>query len=180
MASPMPNEIKTIAVIGATDKGRAIVEAALRAGYGVVLEDVVEARLNEVARSLGEAAPHASARLVLAATMEDALRDADLVIEALPDELEMKLELFTIFDKFAKPEAILVSSTESLSIDDLAEMTVFPERCIGFRFAGANKVQLRRAPRTANETIAACTEIARRMGKEVALTPALGGSRLTL
>ena len=59
-------------------------------------------------------------RLSLAHTVEDAIRDADLIIETLPDEMEMQIELFTILDKFAKPNAIF-ASTGLLSIAELAE-----------------------------------------------------------
>ena len=165
----MQNEIKTIAVIGATEKGRALAEAALRAGYRIVLEDVVEARLHQAARSLAELGPEIHRRLLLANTVEEALREADLVIEAVADEMEMKLELFTIFDKFAKANAILASTSESIPIQDLAEMTVCPERCMGFRLVSTCKVELRCAAKTAQETIAAFTEVAKRMGREVAV-----------
>jgi len=163
-------EIKTIAVIGTTRKGEALAKSALGAGYAVVLEDVVESRLHVVAETLRNIEPKVSARLVLATTVEEALRDADLVIEAVVDELEVKLELFTIFDKFAKPNAILASSTERLAIEDFAEMTVCPERCIGFRLALGNKVHLTCGTKTAKETVSACAAVVRQMGSEVILT----------
>jgi 3-hydroxybutyryl-CoA dehydrogenase len=165
----MQNEIKTIAVIGAAEKGRALTEEGLRAGYRIVLEDVIEARLQEAAGSLAELGCETRSRLAAASTVEEALRDADLVIETVADELEMKLELFTIFDKFAKPSAILASTSESIPIADLAEMTACPERCIGFRFVATNTVELRCAIKTSVETIVACGELARRMGRAVAI-----------
>jgi 3-hydroxybutyryl-CoA dehydrogenase len=165
----MQNEINAIAVIGAGEKGRLLAEALLRAGYRIVLEDVMGTRLQEAASWLATLGVGADERLVLAHTPEEALRQADLVIETVADEIEMKLELFTIFDKFAKPNAILATTSESIPIADLAEMTVCPERCIGFRFVMANTVELRCAPKTSVETIVACGELARRMGKEVAI-----------
>ena len=60
--------------------------------------------------------------------------EAELIIETVSDEMEMKIELFTIFDKFAKPGAIFASTTTSLRITDLAAVTFRPERCIGMRF----------------------------------------------
>jgi 3-hydroxyacyl-CoA dehydrogenase len=74
-------------------------------------------------------------KLVTAHSVEQAVREADLIIEAVADELEMKLELFTIFDKFAKPAAIFASTTDSIRISDLADMTFCPECCIGMRLA---------------------------------------------
>ena len=165
----MKNEIKTIAVIGAGANGRLLAEALLRSGYKIVLEDVIETRLQEVASWLATLGAAADKLLVLARTVEDAVRHANLVIETVADELEMKLELFTIFDKFAKPEAILATTSEAIPIADLAEMTVCPERCIGFRFVMTNTVELRCAPKTSVETIVACAELARHMGKEVAI-----------
>ena len=83
----------------------------------------------------------------------------------------MKLELFTIFDKFAKPGAILASTTRSLSITDLAEITFCQERCIGMHFfvdtRGAQQLELVRGRATSEETIAACCDVGRRMGREV-------------
>ena len=165
-----PNAIRTIAIIGASEKGLSLAAAALRAGYVVALEDVVESRLHAAAESLRTLAPNASGRLMIATTIEDALRQADLVIEAVPDELEMKLELFTIFDKFAKPNAILASTTESLSIQDLAAMTSCPERCIGFRLSAAGEITLTSAAKTTADTVAACAAVARRMGRIASLT----------
>jgi 3-hydroxyacyl-CoA dehydrogenase len=162
-----PHAIETIAVIGATEKGRALAEAALRAGYSVVLEDVVDSRLHAVADSLRTLQPNISSRLILATTVENAVRHAAFIIEAVADELEMKLELFTIFDKFARPNAVLASTTESLRIDDLAAMTVCRERCIGFRLAPAGEIILTSAAKTSPDTVAACAAVAHRMGRLV-------------
>jgi len=66
--------------------------------------------------------------------VENACREADFLIEAVPEEMELKLELFTLFDKFAKPKAVLASNTSSLSVADMAEMTYRPELCVGMHF----------------------------------------------
>ncbi len=95
-----------------------------------------------------------------------------MLIETVPDEMEVKLEIFTIFDKFAKPEAILASNT-SLSITEIASITFRTEDCIGMRFANGvpriRRVELVRGADTSDATIAACSEVARRMGMEVAI-----------
>ena len=120
--------------------------------------------------ALGDAA---IALISTAPTVEDAIRDADLVIETVPDEMEMKLELFTIFDKFGKPGAIFASNTSALSIGDMTDVTVCQDRCIGMRFhdAAPNRklVELILTPYTSEETVARCREVARRMGREVVL-----------
>ena len=166
----MANEIRTIAVIGAGDLGREIAALALLAGYRTILEDVSESRLEQAAAALSPLGGEVRGQLITANTVEDALCDADLILEAVAEEMEMKIELFTIFDKFAKPGAILASSSPSLSIADMASVTFCAERCIGMRFPvatnGKNILELVRAPETSEETVAACTEVARRMGKE--------------
>src|SRR5579864_8575960 len=167
----MIRKIHTVAVIGAGDRGREMAAAALRAGYHTILEDMSQPRLEQAAAALSGLGEGARSRLVLTSNLEDALRQADLVIEAVAEELEMKIEMFTIFDKFAKPDAILASSTLSLSIADMASVTFCAERCIGMRFPaaanGKNILELVCAPETSEETVTACTEVARRMGKEI-------------
>ena len=115
--------IKTIGVIGANPAGREIALAALIGGYRVVLEDVSREMLEKgtayIKQSLDERAAHrelsqqeresALARLSGASRVDEVCRVADMLIETVPDEMEVKLEIFTIFDKFAKPGAILAS-----------------------------------------------------------------------
>jgi 3-hydroxyacyl-CoA dehydrogenase len=170
----MPSEIQTIAVIGAGDQGREIALAALLAGYRTVLEDVSESRLEQAAAWIGNIAnvgAEERARVVLASKIEEAVREADLIVEAVAEEMEMKIEMFTIFDKFAKPDAIFASSSPSLSIAELAAVTFCPERCIGLRFVSRpgeeGALGLVRTPQTSEETVARCREVGRRMGKEV-------------
>ena len=85
--------------------------------------------------------------------------------------MEMKVELFAIFDKFAKPGAIFASNTSSLSITEMSDVTVARDRCVGLHFFNPvpkmKLIELVRAPLTSDDTVAACREVARRMGKEV-------------
>jgi len=180
-------EIRTIAIVGANDTGRSVAYSAALAGYRTILEDIshpaleqgiawIALRLDEEL-ALGEihtaARDTALANLATANSAEDASREADLIIEAVTDEMEMKIELFTIFDKFAKPGAIFASTTASLSIADLAAVTFCPERCIGMRFStnarGDGCLGLVKGRETSGETVAACREVGRRMGKDVSV-----------
>lgn len=180
-------DVKTIAVIGAGDVGRGIAYVAARSGYGTILEDVCGARLERattwitrcfeqsVAGGTTEAiiaARAVVANLTVARTVEDAIRDADLIIETLPDEMEMQIELFTILDKFSKPNAIF-AATGSISISELAEVTFCADRCVGMRFSGSaaesQTIELGKGSQTSAKTIAACSEVARRMGKAVVM-----------
>jgi 3-hydroxyacyl-CoA dehydrogenase len=167
----MGTEIKTIAVIGAGDVGRAFACAALIAGYRAILEDVSESRLAQAVDWIARANSDARLRLVLARTVEEAVREADLIFEAVAEEMEMKIEMFTIFDKFAKPDAIFASSSASISIAELAAVTFCPERCIGMRLVStaghADLLELTRTPDTSEETVARCATIAQRMGRAI-------------
>jgi 3-hydroxybutyryl-CoA dehydrogenase len=183
----MNAEIKTIAVIGAGTMGRGIAYAAAFGGYTTVLEDISSQNLQEsmlwitksfeegVARGKVDAKirDRALSLIITANSVQDAIRDADLIIEAVPEEMEMKMELFTIFDKFAKPHAIFASNTSSLSISDMSDLTVSRERCIGMHFFNAvpkmKLIELVKTPLTSQNTVDVCTEVGRRMGKGVVL-----------
>ncbi len=178
-------EVKTIGVIGAGTMGRGIAYAAALGGYRTILEDVmpemqakglawIRQSLDEgVQRGKVEAAARdaALARIETCSSVEDVCREADFLIEAVPEEMELKLELFTLFDKFAKPRAVLASNTSSLSVAEMAEMTYRPELCVGMHFFNPvpkmRLIEIVRAPKTSDETIAVCREVGRRMGKEV-------------
>jgi 3-hydroxybutyryl-CoA dehydrogenase len=178
-------EVKTIAVIGAGTMGRGIAYASALGGYRTVLEDVsrgvVEQALAWIESCFDEGIARAKvspddsdaamARISTAHAVDEAIRDADLIIEAVPEELEMKLELFTIFDKFGKPGAIFASNTSSLSISDFTDVTVSRDRCIGMHFFNPvpkmKLIEIVKTPQTSEETVATCCEVGRRMGKEV-------------
>ena len=170
-------EIRTVAVIGAGILGSRIACAAALAGYRTILEDILpaslrraEAEINaglDAALGLGqikqEHATAAMGRIEYASTVEEAARQADLVIEAVPDELESKLEIFVLLDKICKPETILASTTNSTSIDDLASMTYRPGKCIGMRLSPPGIVELVRGTATDEDTYTACLELCRKM-----------------
>ena len=178
-------DVKTIGVIGAGTMGRGIAYAAALGGYRAILEDVMpEMLINANAwiahtfdegikrgKLTSEAASAAISRIATSSSVEDVCREADFLIEAVPEEMELKLELFTLFDKFAKPNAVLASNTSSLSITEMAEMTYRPELCVGMHFFNPvpkmRLIEIVRAPKTSDETIAACREVGSRMGKEV-------------
>ncbi len=111
------------------------------------------------------------ARVGTSSSVENVCREADFLIEAVPEEMELKLELFTLFDKFAKPKAVLASNTSSLSVAEMAEMTYRPELCVGMHFFNPvpkmRLIEIVKAPKTSDETIAVCREVGGRMGKEV-------------
>ena len=177
-------EIKTIGIVGAGTLGQAIAYLAAAGGYCTVLEDVSSQRLADGMAAIAEELDRAVARGQLTAehksralenlaaghAVEDVCRQADLLIEAVADELEAKLEIFTLFDRFARPGAILASTTASLAISDLADITFCAENCVGLRFAPpvteGGQLEIVRARATSDATVAACIEVGRRMGKD--------------
>jgi 3-hydroxybutyryl-CoA dehydrogenase len=113
----------------------------------------------------------ALARIEYAGSVEEAAREADLVIEAVPEEMESKIEIFTLLDKICRPGTILASNTSSLSVTEIASVTYRAKKCVGMHFFNpVHKMKLLevvRALETDEETLAAVVEVGKRMGKEV-------------
>lgn len=178
-------EVKTIAVIGAGIMGRGIAYAAALGGYRTILEDLLPNALrraeSEIRANLDKAAElgkietadakAAFARIEYAGTVEEAARPADLVIEAVPEEMESKIEIFTLLDKICRPTTILASNTSSLSITEIASVSYRANKILGMHFFNpVHKMKLLeivRALETDDDTLATAVEVGRRMRKEV-------------
>ena len=178
-------EVHTIAVIGAGIMGRGIAHAAALGGYRTILEDILPTTLRkaetEIRANLDQAvelgkvtkagAEEALSRLEYASSVEQAAREADLVIEAVPEEMESKLEIFTLLDKVCRPTTMIASNTSSLSITEISSVTYRARKCVGMHFFNpVHKMKLLeivRALETDDETLAAAVEVGNRMGKEV-------------
>jgi len=178
-------EVRTVAVIGAGIMGRGIAHAAALGGYRTILEDLLpnalrkaetEIRANlDKAVELGKVdaseADAAFSRLEYADSVDQAARDADLVIEAVPEEMESKIEIFTMLDKICRPTTILASNTSSLSVTEIASVTYRARKCVGMHFFNpVHKMKLLeivRALETDDDTLAAVVEVGKRMRKEV-------------
>jgi len=137
VAGPVPAAgIARVAIIGAGQAGRRFALGCARAGFWVVLEDVMPANLRRAQAEFADlSGPMGPGRMEFALTVEDAVRDADLAIDFVPDELESKLEIFCLIDRMAPPRTILCTPTEALSITDLASCTYRGDRCLGVRGA---------------------------------------------
>jgi 3-hydroxybutyryl-CoA dehydrogenase len=178
-------EVRTVAVIGAGIMGRGIAHAAALGGYRTILEDLLpnalrkaetEIRANlDKAVELGKVdaadASAAFSRLEYAGSVDEAAREADLVIEAVPEEMESKIEIFTMLDKICRPTTILASNTSSLSVTEIASVTYRAKKCVGMHFFNpVHKMKLLeivRALETDDDTMAAVVEVGKRMRKEV-------------
>src|SRR5690348_9330390 len=165
--------------------GRGIAHAAALGGFRTILEDLLPNALrkaeSEIRSNLDKSvelgkvsAPEADAafrRLEYAGSVEEAAREADLVIEAVPEEMESKVEIFTLLDKICRPTTILASNTSSLSITEIASVTYRAKKCLGMHFFNpVHKMKLLEIVRTLEtdeETINAAVEVGKRMGKEV-------------
>ena len=120
----------------------------------------------------GGDAKAAFARLEYAGSVEEAAREADLVIEAVPEEMESKIEIFTLLDKICRPTTILASNTSSLSVTEIASVTYRAREVRWYALLQScpqNEASWKivRALETDEDTLAAAAEVGRRMGKEV-------------
>src|SRR5437762_12036964 len=165
--------------------GRGIAHAAALGGYRTILEDILpnalrraetEIRSNlDKAVELGKVTPAdadaAFSRLEYASSVEQAARDADLVIEAVPEEMESKIEIFTLLDKICRPGTILASNTSSLSITEISSVTYRAPKCLGMHFFNPvhkmKLLELVRGLETDADTIATSVVVGRRKGIEI-------------
>ncbi len=187
-------EVRTVAVIGAGIMGRGIAHAAALGGYRTILEDLLPRSLRQAetelranldqAVKLGKVdaadAEAAFSRLEYAGSVDEAARQADLVIEAVPDEMESKLEIFIMLDKFCRPATILAANTSSLNVTEIASATYRAKKCVGMRFLNPvyqmKVLEIVRALETDDDTLAAVIEVGKRMGKEVVVIKELVSS----
>ncbi|MBB5346064.1 3-hydroxyacyl-CoA dehydrogenase NAD-binding domain-containing protein [Tunturibacter empetritectus] len=134
VAGQLPLEIRRVAIIGAGVAGRSFALACAAAGFDVVLEDVMPANLWRAEAEYSDLSKRVAAgSLELASTVEDAVRTADIAVDFVPDELESKLEIFSMIDRMAPPKTILCTPSYALSITDLASCVYRPDRCIAVR-----------------------------------------------
>lgn len=188
-----------VAVIGAGTMGHGIAQVCAMAGYDVSLHDpqpgAVDRALAKIGDNLDKGvargkvseadAGAARARFHAAGTIEDAVRNAVLVIEAAPERMEIKEAIFAAVDAAAPADAILATNTSSLSVTRIARATGRPERVIGLHFFNPVHImkllEVVRGEETAAEVLDASLEFARRIGKEpivVTDTPGFASSRL--
>ncbi len=174
--------INTVAVIGSGTMGRGIAQAAALAGHGVTLydltEEIVTRGLETIRHSIDEgvrrrktaADSAARATAALSATTDLAVAArADLVIEAVPEELDLKRQVFGRLDDAAAPHTLLASNTSSLSISAIAAATHQPARVIGLHFFNPAHlmplVEIIRGDQTSDETVAAGQAFVEGLGK---------------
>jgi 3-hydroxybutyryl-CoA dehydrogenase len=176
-------EIKTIGVIGAGTMGSGIAQTAAEAGFNVIMRDIedsfVERGLSTIAKNLARAvekgkkskeeADAVTARLKGTTKLED-LKDADLIIEAVIENMELKKALYAELDKILKPETIIASNTSGLSITEMASATKRPDKVVGMHFFNPvpvmKLVEVIKGASTSEETFKLIIELSVKMGKE--------------
>ena len=173
---------RKLAVIGAGLMGSGIAQVSAQAGWDVVLRDVTDEALNRGIGSITAsydkfvgkgklAAEDAEAALgrITATTDLDAVADADIVVEAVFEKLEVKHEIFRALDKVVREDAVLASNTSAIPITKIAAATERPERVVGVHFFSPVPMmqlcELVRGYKTGDEALATAREFAESVGK---------------
>ncbi|MCL6638259.1 MAG: 3-hydroxyacyl-CoA dehydrogenase family protein [Firmicutes bacterium] len=175
-------EVKKIAVLGAGSMGGGIAQVAAQAGFDVILSDVdriyVDRAFGRMDKFLAKSvekgkmtAEQKDAVLgrIVPATGVDSFGDADFVIEAIIENLDLKKEAFAQMDQVCKPEAYLTTNTSSMSITVIANATKRPDKVAGMHFFNPapimKLVEVIRGYYTSDETVRVTSEVAKKMGK---------------
>jgi 3-hydroxybutyryl-CoA dehydrogenase len=184
--------ISTIGVVGAGQMGNGIAQTAAAAGFDVVCSDVNEAAIargkSTVAGSLArlvkkgsltaEGAAGIEARITWTTDLK-AHADADLIVEAASENVDLKLKIFSELSKIAKPSAILASNTSSISITKIASATDRPTQVVGMHFMNPvplmQLVELIRGMATSDEVYGEVKAAAEKMGKTTVLARDMPG-----
>ncbi|HUG39016.1 MAG TPA: 3-hydroxyacyl-CoA dehydrogenase family protein [Longimicrobiales bacterium] len=195
----MPGEIRRVVVVGAGTMGHGIAQVAAMAGADVLLVDrtpeLVEAGLSRIRSNLEEGVSRgkvqaadrdaALARVRAGTDAAAAAADTDLAIEAIPERLALKRDLFRTLEAAAPERAFLATNTSSLSITAIQEGMIRPDRLAGMHFFNPvhimKLVEVVRGGATGEGTVEAVTTFARRMGKEPIVvndSPGFASSRL--
>ena len=173
--------VQKVAVIGSGLMGRGIAYAAALGGFDTTLHDVSSTALDEAMAQIrqdldegiarGKLKPaEAAAALRRLAPAQDLDDEADFVIEAVPEDIALKLRLFARLDALCRPEVVLASNTSGLSVTEIAAATQRPARVAGMHFFNPvpkmKLVEIVRGLDTADEALDIVATVARRMGKE--------------
>jgi 3-hydroxybutyryl-CoA dehydrogenase len=176
-----------IAVLGAGTMGHGIAYAAIAGGYDTWMYDVSQGAVDkgraaieqivrkgvELGKSTAADADAMLRRLAVTTALADALADAGMVIEAAPEKIDLKLDLFQQIEQLAPAQAVIASNTSALSLTEMAGSIANPGRVAGMHFFNPvhkmKLVEIVRALESTPATLEAIERVARRMGKETVL-----------
>ncbi|MHA2281991.1 MAG: 3-hydroxyacyl-CoA dehydrogenase NAD-binding domain-containing protein [Candidatus Hodarchaeales archaeon] len=177
------DDIKHVAVIGAGDMGHGIAELALMTGYTVSMYDIkeefVERGKEKIDWSLGKLASKARigendqekfmANLTTTIDIEEAVKNADLIIEAAPEDLELKKKIFADLDKFSPKHAILATNTSNMSVKEIGSATNRPEKVAGLHYFNPpvmmQLIEIVKSENTSDETITVLKDFTKKSTK---------------
>lgn len=181
-------EVKKVAVLGAGLMGHGIAQVAAQvARCEVNLRDISQEFVDNGMRMINNSlqrflkkqtvteteAKEILARLHPMLDLKEAVEDADLIVEAVPEKVEIKRSVFAEVDKFAKPEAIIASNTSSISITEIASATNRPEKVCGMHFFNPPQlmklIEIIRGAKTSDETVNTIVNVSKKMGKETVI-----------
>lgn len=182
VAAPNKVQVKTIAVIGSGTMGSGIAQVAAMSGYTTLVNDVEQSFLDRCAQGiesslakfvskekLSEEQSDKTKELLTYTTDLEQVKQADLVIEAITEKIELKRELFGKLDQFCPEHTMFASNTSSLSVTEMATCTARPHQVVGMHFFNPvplmKLVEVVRTPLTDDATFAAAWEVAEKMGK---------------
>jgi 3-hydroxybutyryl-CoA dehydrogenase len=195
-----PDTIRTVAILGAGTMGNSIAHVFARCGYDVILRDVEQRLLDRALESIsknldreikkGKLAetekPAVLSRIDLVTKIHDISR-ADFVVEAIPEQLELKREVLADADRVLRPEAVLATNTSSISVTTLAAATQRPDRFIGMHFMNPVPVmplvEVIRALQTSNATFEITMKLCEKLEKKpvaVADSPGFVSNRVLM
>ena len=195
-----PDAVRTLAVLGAGTMGNGIAHVFARCGYSVILRDVEQPFLDRAVETIAknldrearkgkiaEAEKPAILARILAVTKIEAISPADFVIEAVPEQLELKRKVLGEADRVLRAEAILATNTSSISVTALAAATRRPDRFIGMHFMNPVPVmplvEVIRALQTSNVTFETTVKLCEKLEKKpvaVADSPGFVSNRVLI
>lgn len=177
------DDIETVGVVGAGTMGAGIAQVAAMAGYDVVMRDIQESFLDRgfdtIEDSLSQLVDRdeltdmeaeAAEEHITGTTELDDLTGAEIVVEAAPEEMELKQSIFADLDEIVDESAVLATNTSTLSITTIASATDRPEAVVGLHFMNPVPImtglEVVTGERTASETTSLAHELATELGKE--------------
>ncbi len=176
-------KIKKVAVLGAGVMGHGIAQVCATAGYEVWVRDIKQEFLDKAKAAIEknlqkavskgkiseEKAKEILGRIHFTLEVEEAVKDADLVIEAVPEVMDIKKQVFAEVQKYAKPECIFATNTSGLSVTELGNSTDRPEKFLGLHFFNPPPVmalvEVIRGEKTSDETVEIAVEFVKSLGK---------------
>ncbi|MDH5746928.1 MAG: 3-hydroxyacyl-CoA dehydrogenase [Candidatus Bathyarchaeota archaeon] len=195
-------EINKIAVMGAGAMGHGIAQLAAMAGFDVTMRDIseefVEAGMKKIRWSIGKfiekgkispsEAQNTLKRIRPLVSLKEAVEGADFIIEAVPEKLKLKQQVFKEIDGYAPAHAILATNTSALPVTEIAAATNRPEKVIGMHFfnppALMRLVEVVMGEKTSEDTRNVTIDLAKKLGKEPVLckkdVPGFIANRITI